>query len=108
LIGILADPATSKTCNGRCKSSDRRLGIDQFHNGPKFADYFELRDIIAEREPDFARGFTEHLIGYGLGRPFGFTDEDLADEIAKAAKEEDFAVSEFVRALVGSEAFSSK
>ena len=81
---------------------------DQFHNGPKFADYFELRDIIADREPDFARGFTEHLIGYGLGRPFGFTDEDLADEIVTAAKAEDFAVSEFVQALVASEAFGRK
>ena len=86
----------------------RDLIADEFHNGPKFNDYFELRDIIAGREPDFARGFTEHLIGYGLGRPFGFTDEDLADEIVGAAKEEDFAVSAFVQALVTSEAFRRK
>ncbi len=81
---------------------------DQFHNGPKFKDYFELRDIIADREPDFARGFTEHLIGYGLGRPFGFTDEDLANEIVGAAKEESYTVSSFVQALVASEAFGRK
>jgi hypothetical protein len=81
---------------------------DQFHNGPKFNDYFELRDIIADREPDFARGFTEHLIGYGLGRPFGFTDEDLADEIVAAAKEQDYSVSEFIQELVASEAFGRK
>jgi hypothetical protein len=81
---------------------------DQFHNGPKFADYFELRDIIADREPDFARGFTEHLIGYGLGRPFGFTDEDLASEIVAAAKEQDYSVSEFIQELVASEAFGRK
>ena len=81
---------------------------DQFHNGPKFNDYFELRDIIAEREPDFAKGFTEHLIGYGLGRPFGFTDEDLADEIVAAAKEQDYTVSEFIQALVMSEPFGRK
>lgn len=81
---------------------------DQFHNGPKFADYFELRDIIAEREPDFARGFTEHLIGYGLGRPFGFTDENLADEIVAAAKQEDYTVREFIQALVSSERFNQK
>ena len=64
--------------------------------------------FIAEREEDFAHGFSEHLIGYGLGRPFGFTDVDLADEIVNAAKEEDFAVSAFVQALVGSEAFQKK
>ena len=78
------------------------------HNGPAFADYFELRDLIADREPDFARGFTEHLIGYGLGRPFGFTDEELANEIAAAAKEKDYSVSAFVHSLVMSEPFRQK
>ena len=78
------------------------------HKGPAFADYFELRDIIARRESDFARGFTEHLIGYGLGRSFGFTDEDLADEIMTEAKRGNFAVSEFVQALVRSQPFRKK
>ena len=78
------------------------------HKGPAFADYFELRDIIARREADFARGFTEHLIGYGLGRSFGFTDEDLADEIMTEAKRGNFAVSEFVQALVRSQPFRRK
>ena len=79
-----------------------------FHNGPNFSDYFELRDIIASSESDFARGFTEHLIGYGLGRPFGFTDEDLADEIVEAAAAEDYTVTAFVQALVMSEPFRRK
>jgi hypothetical protein len=79
-----------------------------FHNGPAFSDYYEMRDLIAARESDFARGFTEHLIGYGLGRPFGFTDKDLAGEIMAAAKEEGFNVSEFVQALVRSKPFQTK
>ncbi len=79
-----------------------------FHKGPAFADYFELRDIIAKREADFARGFTEHLIGYGLGRSFGFTDEDLANEIMAEAKRGNFTVSEFVQALVRSQPFRRK
>ncbi|MGC6456819.1 MAG: DUF1592 domain-containing protein [Akkermansiaceae bacterium] len=79
-----------------------------FHKGPAFADYFELRDIIAGRESDFARGFTEHLIGYGLGRSFGFTDEDLANEITKAASTKGNSVGEFIHALVQSEQFQRK
>ncbi|NNM30825.1 MAG: DUF1592 domain-containing protein, partial [Akkermansiaceae bacterium] len=79
-----------------------------FHNGPEFADYFEMRDLIADREEDFARGLTEHLISYGLGRPFGFTDEDLADEIVKVAKAENYSVSAFIQALVQSEPFHRK
>ena len=80
----------------------------KFHKGPEFSGYFEMRDLIAQREDDFARGFTEHLIGYGLGRPFGFTDEDLANEITSAAKKEDHSVSAFVHALVQSKAFITK
>ena len=97
-----------RTVEGRGKSAHEIDPSGAFHNGPEFADYFELRDLIAEREPDFARGFTEHLIGYGLGRPFGFTDVDLADEIVAAAKGENFAVSEFIHALVQSEPFQRK
>ncbi|QXD23180.1 DUF1585 domain-containing protein [Opitutia bacterium ISCC 51] len=79
-----------------------------FHKGPAFGDYHELRDLVAQREDDFARGFVEHLIGYALGRPFGFTDEDLAIEIVSSAKKDDYAVSAFIHALVRSEAFQKK
>ena len=67
-----------------------------------------MRDLIAQQDDDFARGFTEHLIGYGLGRPFGFTDEDLANEITSAAGDQENSVISFVHALVQSKAFSTK
>ena len=79
-----------------------------FHNGPEFADYFEMRDLIAAREADFARAFTENLVAYALGRPFGFTDVDLADEIVAAAKAENYSISAFIQALVQSEPFHLK
>ena len=79
-----------------------------FHKGPAFADYFELRDRVAQREPDFARGFTEAIISYSLGRPFGFTDEELAQEILAAAKSKQYSVSEFIKTLVSSEKFRRK
>ena len=59
-------------------------------------------------EEDFARGFTEALIAYTLGRPFGFTDEDLAMEILTAAKAKQYSVSEFIKTLVSSEKFRRK
>ena len=80
-----------------------------FHNGPAFADFFELRELIlTNHQEDFASGFTEALIEYGLGRPFGFTDEDLANEILGASKEKQYAVREFIHALVQSKPFQSK
>ena len=96
---------------GRVALSKTGAPIDasgQFHNGPSFANYEELRNLIARREPDFARGFTEHLIEYALGRPFGFADEEFVNEIVAAAKGKEFAVSEFVQALVRSRPFRMK
>lgn len=79
-----------------------------FHNGPGFHDYFELRDLIAARADDFARGFTEELIEYAIGRPYGFADDEMAAQIVARAKSKDFSLREFVQALVASEAFHRK
>lgn len=80
----------------------------QLPDGIKFDDYFGLREAVSNHEDDFAQGFTEALIEYSLGRPYGFTDQDLSDEIMKAAKESDYEMSRFVHALVQSEPFRTK
>ncbi|MEM9346778.1 MAG: DUF1585 domain-containing protein [Planctomycetota bacterium] len=93
------------------KKKPKRWTIDasgQLYRGPAFDDYFELRDIIASRETDFARGLTEHLIEYALGRPYGFTDDPLADAIMDTAKGRQFALREFIHAIVQSNAFQTK
>jgi len=80
----------------------------QFYNGPAFQDYFQLRNLIAAKSEDFARGFTEALIEYALGRPYGFTDAALADDIVKRAKAKGFVMKEFFVALASSKEFRSK
>jgi hypothetical protein len=67
-----------------------------------------LRDLIAVRPERFARGFTEALIEYGLGRPYGFSDQDLADAILLKAKDENFNARVFIQTLVASPQFRSK
>ncbi len=79
-----------------------------FFNGPTFKDYFELRDRIAARPEKFARGFTEALIEYALGRPYGFSDEPLAEWIVGQAKGSGYNVRTFVQALVASQHFKAK
>ena len=81
---------------------------DAFYKGPAFHDFFELRDIIASKSDAFAHGFTEALIEYALGRPYGFSDQDLAETIVDRAKDKNFALREFIHALVASDAFRSK
>ncbi|RFC44920.1 MAG: Protein of unknown function DUF1592/DUF1588/DUF1587/ DUF1585/DUF1595/Planctomycete cytochrome C [Verrucomicrobia bacterium] len=79
-----------------------------FHGGSAFRDYFELRELIAARPENFARGFTEALIEYGLGRPCGFTDQDLVNEILQQAAKKDFAIQAFFQTFIASTAFQSK
>ena len=78
------------------------------HNGPSFEDFFGLRDIIATRNRAFARRFTESLIEYSLGRPCGFNDEPLIEDILETTEQQNFAMREFILALVQSKAFHSK
>jgi hypothetical protein len=79
-----------------------------FHKGPAFSDYFALRELISSREADFARGFTENLIEYALGRPYGFSDDELANEIVAAAGRDGFNIRRFLHALVASDPFARK
>jgi len=79
-----------------------------FYKGASFKDYFELRDQIAAHPDKFGRGFTEALVEYGLGRPFGFLDEPLAADIMAQARSQDHQMSAFLRALVLSETFQTK
>ena len=79
-----------------------------FHNGPAFKDFYELREIVASRHTDFATGFAEALLAYALGRPVGFSDDDLVKAIVDRAAANDFTVREFIHAVVQSPAFSTK
>jgi hypothetical protein len=79
-----------------------------FHGGPSFIGFEGFRDAVAAREMDFARGFAKALVEYALGRPCGFRDEPLIEAIVSRAEAKDFAIREFILALVQSDAFRSK
>ena len=80
----------------------------RMHGGPSFEDFHELRRIIASRSEAFATGFTEALLEYALGRPVGFSDDDLVKAVVARAAARDYAVREFIHAVVQSRAFQSK
>ncbi|MBT5019675.1 MAG: DUF1585 domain-containing protein, partial [Planctomicrobium sp.] len=54
------------------------------------------------------RGLTESLIAYGLGRPYGFTDFDLAEEIIDHVQSNRYRLKTFIHSLIQSEKFQSK
>lgn len=94
------DPKTRKTWAIDAASA--------LHKGPAFKDYFGLREIIASKSDAFARGFSAALIEYALGRPCGFSDEPLLTGLLQQTRKKDFAMREFIQALVSSKEFHTK
>jgi hypothetical protein len=63
---------------------------------------------VAKHEEDFARGFTEHLIEYALGRPCGFSDEELVVTILNKTTSQHYTPRAIIQAIVASQEFQSK
>lgn len=79
-----------------------------FHNGSAFASYEQLRDLIAARSDDFARGLSAALVEYALGHSAGFSDEPLIERMVAESKAQNFAIRSFIHALVQSREFQTK
>ncbi|MEO0414405.1 MAG: DUF1592 domain-containing protein, partial [Verrucomicrobiota bacterium] len=81
----------------------------QIHKGPAFKDFYELRQIIVrDYHRAFATGFAESLGAYALGREISFTDADMIEAIVSQAQPKNYAVREFVHALIATETFRIK
>ena len=80
----------------------------QLHKGPAFRDYFEFRNIVASRSEAFAKGFSEVLLEYALGRPTGFRDEPLVAQMVRDAGQNNLALRGFIHSLVASSEFHTK
>jgi hypothetical protein len=77
-------------------------------DGKAFRGFFELREAISEYETSFAKGLVEHLIEFALGRPCGFSDQELVEGILKSAQDQHYTPRALIHALVRSKAFQSK
>ena len=98
--------------NGKpVKGASKTWTIDpaaSLHKGPSFQNYFELREILASKSDDFSRGFSSVLMEYALGRPVGFRDDELIQEMLNTAKSHRYGMRNFILALVASKEFHTK
>jgi hypothetical protein len=78
------------------------------HNGPKFKNYRELREIFVREVDEFNLGMISEMISYSLSRPAGFSDKDLISEVHSHMKENNNSMSEMIYAIVKSAAFKTK
>lgn len=106
------DSYQATDANGRLNPKTRKTWtIDPaaaFHKGAAFKDYEGMRGIIAAQPDAFARGFSSALVEYALGRSCGFSDEPFVDSIVAQARAKNFAMREFIHAIVGSKQFHTK
>ncbi len=102
----------SEKARRRKKPAFKQFAIDPsgvLPNGERFTNYHELRDSILTNYDDaFARGLSENLIAYALGRPYGISDHNLATKVTSDAIDNGKTFSAFIHALVQSEAFHTK
>lgn len=108
--GLWREVETVSLGEGR-KAKHTEFAIDpsgQLPGGKKFADFLGLRDAVATSGADFEAGFTEALIAYALGRPFGFSDQLLAEDILRQARSKGGDMSQFIHALIQSKTFQTK
>lgn len=96
---------------GKKVKKRKRITVDssgQLPDGNTFSDYFGLRDQIATKQDAFSRSFTEALIEYALGRPYGFSDESLREKIIKRGAAKNGEMLEMILALIQSKPFQTK
>lgn len=80
----------------------------QFHKGPAFKSYHEMRDLIYDKKDDFCIGFIEALLEYSLGRNVGFSDEALVQTLLKSVRDDDYKVRSAIHAIVQNNVFQVK
>jgi hypothetical protein len=96
---------------GRWRDKDGKDPIDSsgiLPNGDKFKGPSELTGVLVQRKQEFARCFTEKMMVYALGRGLAPYDRCAAQEIVKAADQDQFKFSALVTQIVLSDPFRKR
>jgi hypothetical protein len=72
------------------------------------AGFDAVRAELLHRREDFARGFTEKMMIYALGRGLVISDYQRIEDAAAALRKEDFRLHALIRAIVQSPAFQTR
>lgn len=77
-------------------------------DGRRFKNVAELKSLLVEREPAFARTLTERLLSYACGRRMEPLDRPAIDGILSATQRDHFPFRDLLEQVVLSEAFRMK
>lgn len=96
---------------GRWREKEGDLAIDAsgtLPSGESFNGPLEMKKILLERKQAFARGMTESLLIYALGRGLGRDDECVVRDALAALEKNDWRMSSLVTTIVRSFPFTHR
>ncbi len=77
-------------------------------NGQSFSSFVDFKRLLLDQQARFARGLSEKMLVYALGRPIEPTDRSLIDRLAAKMAADDYSMSSLIQGIVTSEAFLTK
>lgn len=93
---------------GAWRIKDEGMPVDplgELYDGSEISGPADLRAALVRRPEPFVRTFTENLMTYALGRRVEYYDMPAIRAISRAAAEEDYALSAFIRGVIRAPAF---
>jgi mono/diheme cytochrome c family protein len=80
----------------------------QLPGGESFSTPAELKALLAEREAELARNFTERLMAYALGRQLEGYDEIVVDRLMGKIARDDYRVRTMIAEVITSYLFTHR
>jgi hypothetical protein len=80
----------------------------QMYDGTPVQNLNELQAALLKRPVTLARGFTQNLLAYALGRRVEWFDQPTVRAITKEAEESGYRMSSFILGVALSDAFQMK
>jgi mono/diheme cytochrome c family protein len=92
-------------------SRRKRLKIDtsgKLPDGQEFSGIAQLKTILSDRKPQFARCLTEKMLSYAIGRRLTIRDRPVVDDVVNSLDENQAGLKDLVLKIVQSETFLSR
>jgi len=96
---------------GKWRTMDGKFPVDSsgsLPNGKTFATPAEMREVMKSQLPEFARGMTEKMMTYSMGRGLAAYDRRTIDEITHKWGETDYPFQSLIFEVVRSYPFQSR
>jgi len=91
------------------EKNDEGLAIDsagKLPNGKGFSSPAELKGLLAQKEADLARNFTQRLMAYALGRQLEGYDQIVVDRLLAEVAKDGYRVRSIISGVITSYLFT--